>query len=168
MRRFCRWQRGSWSIAIEFTRLLRLQASSSQRIAGRRTLPDYEVRMGKHLFAKLACSALKANGINRLVGQSEILTLNFTLVVVVAVALTFQLKPQAAPGVSRLTPSCHRHRRFSLRPALCRVSKFDAATINGLSDFIPLSQPLDIVPRLIGLSSARKRRLTKSHQLSTT
>jgi hypothetical protein len=96
--------------------------------------------MGKRRFVKLACSALKANGINRLVGQSEILTLNFTL------TLTLQLKPRAAPGVSRLTPSCHRHRRFSLRPALCRVSKFDAATINGLSDFIPLSQPLDIVP----------------------
>ena len=146
MRRFCRWQRGSWSIAIEFTRLPRLQASSSQRIVGRQALPDDEVRIGKRRFVKLACSALKANGINRLVGQSEMLTLNFTLVVVVAVALTFQLKPQAAPGVSRLTPSCHRHRRFSLRPALCRVSKFDAATINGLSDFIPLSQPLDIVP----------------------
>ena len=94
--------------------------------------------MGKRLFVKLACSALKANGINRLVGQSEILTLNFTL--------TLQLKPRAAPGVSRLTLSCHRHRRFSLRPALCRVSKFDAATINGLSDFVPLSQHLDIVP----------------------
>ena len=150
MRRFCRWQQGSWSIAIEFTRLLRLQASSSQRIAGRRTLPDDEVRMGKRRFVKLACSALKANGINRLIGQSEILTLNFTLAVAVAVALThaltLQLKPRAAPGVSRLTPSCHRHRRFSLRPALCRVSKFDAATINGLSDFVPLSQPLDIVP----------------------
>ena len=104
--------------------------------------------MGKRRFVKLACSALKANGINRLIGQSEILTLNFTLAVAVAVAvaLTLQLKPRAAPGVSRLTPSCHRHRRFSLRPALCRVSKFDAATINGLSDFIPLSQPLDIVP----------------------
>ena len=152
MRRFCRWQRGSWSIAIEFTRLLRLQASSSQRIVGRQALPDDEVRIGKRRFVKLACSALKANGTNRLVAQSEILTLNFTLAVAVAVAvalthaLTLQLKPRAAPGVSRLTPSCHRHRRFSLRPALCRVSKFDAATINGLSDFIPLSQPLDIVP----------------------
>ena len=106
--------------------------------------------MGKRRFVKLACSALKANGINRLIGQSEILTLNFTLAVAVAVALThaltLQLKPRAAPGVSRLTPSCHRHRRFSLRPALCRVCKFDAAAINGLSDFIPLSQPLDIVP----------------------
>ena len=101
MRRFCRWQRGSWSIAIEFTRLLRLQASSSQRIAGRQALPDDEVRMGKRRFVKLACSALKANGINRLIGQSEILTLNFTLAVAVAVAvavalthaLTLQLKP---------------------------------------------------------------------------
>jgi hypothetical protein len=37
--------------------------------------------MGKRRFVKLACSALKANGINRLVGQSEILTLNFTLAV---------------------------------------------------------------------------------------
>jgi hypothetical protein len=98
--------------------------------------------MGKRRFVKLACSALKANGINRLVGQSEILTLNFTL----TLTLTLQIKPRAAPGVSRLTPSCHRHRRFSLRPALCRVSKFDAATINGLSDFVPLSQPLDLVP----------------------
>jgi len=102
------------------------------------------VRMGKRRFVKLACPALKANGINRLVGQSEILTLNFTLAV--AVALTLQLKLQAAPSISRLTPSCHRHRRFSLRPALCRVSKFDAATINGSSDFVPLNQPLDIVP----------------------
>jgi hypothetical protein len=104
--------------------------------------------MGKRRFVKLACSALKANGINRLIGQNEILTLNFTLAVAVALthALTLQLKPRAAPGVSRLTPSCHRHRRFSLRPALCRVSKFDAATINGLSDFVSLSQPLDIVP----------------------
>ena len=110
--------------------------------------------MGKRRFVKLACSALKANGINRLIGQSEILTLNFTLAVAVAVAvavalthaLTLQLKPRAAPGVSRLTPSCHRHRRFSLRPALCRVSKFDAATINGLSDFVSLSQPLNIIP----------------------
>lgn len=142
MRRFCRWQRGSWSIAIEFTRLLRLQASSSQRIAGRRTLPDDEVRMGKRRFVKLACSALKANGINSLIGQSEILTLNFTL----TLTLALQLKPRAAPGGSRLTPSCHRHRRFSLKPALCRISKFDAATINGLSDFVPLSQTLDIVP----------------------
>ena len=98
--------------------------------------------MGKRLFVKLACPALKANGINRLVEQSEILTLNFTL----TFTLTLQLKPRAAPGVSRLTLSCHRHRRFSLRPALCRVSKFDAATINGLSDFVPLSQPLDIIP----------------------
>jgi hypothetical protein len=98
--------------------------------------------MGKRRFVKLACSALKANGINRLIGQSEILTLNFTL----TLTLTLQIKPRAAPGVSRLTPSCHRHRRFSLRPALCRVSKFDAATINGLSDFVPLSQPLDLVP----------------------
>ena len=104
--------------------------------------------MGKRRFVKLACSALKANGINRLIGQSEILTLNFTLAVAVALALALalQLKLQAAPSISRLTPSCHRHRRFSLRPALCRVCKFDAATINGLSDFIPLSQPLDIVP----------------------
>ena len=102
--------------------------------------------MGKRRFVKLACSALKANGINRLVGQSEILSLNFTLTLNLNLTPTLQLKPRAAPGVSRLTPSCHRHRRFSLRPALCRVSKFDAATINGLSDFVSLSQPLDIVP----------------------
>ncbi len=98
--------------------------------------------MGKRRFVKLACSALKANGINSLIGQSEILTLNFTL----TLTLALQLKPRAAPGGSRLTPSCHRHRRFSLKPALCRISKFDAATINGLSDFVPLSQTLDIVP----------------------